>query len=98
MIAAPDAKQHPDRIRCCDYHSGRRSVVECLLRSAREQPKLMRDFYFHISELTMQRILIVEDEQKQVVTCSRDWLRKAIRPIFNNGRDGLGAASKDSMI
>ena len=42
----------------------------------------------------MQRILIVEDEQKQVVTCSRDWLRKAIRPIFNNGRDGLGAASK----
>ncbi len=46
----------------------------------------------------MQRILIVEDEQKQVVTCSRDWLRKAIRPIFNNGRDGLGAASKDSMI
>ncbi len=24
----------------------------------------MRDFYFHISELTMQRILIVEDEQK----------------------------------
>ncbi|WP_418910094.1 hypothetical protein, partial [Acinetobacter pittii] len=23
----PDAKQHPDRIRCCDYHSGRRSVA-----------------------------------------------------------------------
>ena len=42
----------------------------------------------------MQRILIVEDEQKQVVTCSRDWLRKAIRPISLIMRDGLGAASK----
>lgn len=56
-------------------------------------------FYFHISELTMQRILIVEDEQKQVVTCSRDWLRKAIRPIsLIMAAMVSGPRRRDSMI
>ena len=59
----------------------------------------MREFYFHISELTMQRILIVEDEQKQVVTCSRDWLRKAIRPIsLIMAAMVSGPRRRDSMI
>lgn len=47
----------------------------------------------------MQRILIVEDEQKQVVTCSRDWLRKAIRPIsLIMAAMVLGPRRRDSMI
>lgn len=46
----------------------------------------------------MQRILIVEDEQK-----TGRYLQGLVEEgyqadLFNNGRDGLGAASKDSMI
>ncbi len=47
----------------------------------------------------MQRILIVEDEQKTGRYLQQGLVEEGYQAdLFNNGRDGLGAASKDSMI
>ena len=45
----------------------------------------------------MQRILIVEDEQKQVVTCSRDWLRRLSGRSLIMAAMVSGPRRRDSM-
>ncbi len=84
-----------------DYHSGRRSVARMLApsQSARDSQSSCVRFYY-ISELTMQRILIVEDEQNRSLPAAglvEEGHHQA--DPFNNGRDGLWAkCRRDSMI